>query len=360
MVLVAAPWFCAVILAAAAVFEGDRIDPMASQSSQPASRRALRTPPVKGAYWVAFAPYELNTDGAQLSTSAVLCAEPFESIVVSFCGVLQEGAIAEVEVQLQTDSGWSAFVPMLKATGAAKGTRYESIRQAPGGGLQLEVDTLSVPNGKEAYGFQLRVRTKGTVELRALAATYYKKQAPALPVVSSSPAWGTVLDVPQRSQGIEDPALAHRICSPTSVAMVLEYLGVSLPTAEVARRCYDTASNLYGNWSVNAAAASEMLGGPVYAVRARSFAEIEAEILSGRPVVLSHSWKAGELSGAPLDGTAGHLIVVCGFTPEGDLVVNDPAFRSGQVRRTYKRSEIWKTWQQNASGIVYLFRPKES
>lgn len=354
----AAPWFCVVALLAAIGTEG--VAPMVSQSSKPTSRRALRTPPVKGACWVTFAPYELNAEGAQLSTSAVLCAEPFESIVVSFCGVLQEGAVAEVEVQLQTDSGWSAFVPMLKATGSAKGTQVESVRHEPAGGLRLEVDTLSVPNGKEAYGFQLRVRTKGAVELRSLAATYYKKQPPAPAVVSSSPAWGTVLDVPQRSQGAEDPALASRICSPTSVAMVLEYFGVSLPTAEVARRCFDAASNLYGNWSVNAAAASELLGAPVYAVRARSFAEIEAEILSGRPVVLSHSWKAGELTGAPLDGTAGHLIVICGFTPEGDLVVNDPAFRPGQVRRTYKRSEIWKTWQQNASGIVYIFRPKES
>ena len=84
---------------------------------------------------------------------------------------------------------------------------------------------------------------------------------------------------------------------------------------------------------------------------------IEKEIAAGRPVILSHSWKEGELTNAPIPKSSGHLIVVIGFANNGDPIVLDPAAPPGEVRRVYRRNELFHTWQNNASGIVYLFRP---
>ena len=88
-------------------------------------------------------------------------------------------------------------------------------------------------------------------------------------------------------------------------------------------------------------------------MRLPGFAAVEREIAAGRPVVLSHNWRPGQLSGAPVSGSGGHLIVVVGFTERGDVVVNDPAARPGGVRRVYRRGELFGTWQNNGGGIAY-------
>ncbi|MGE3182339.1 MAG: N-acetylmuramoyl-L-alanine amidase-like domain-containing protein, partial [Phycisphaerae bacterium] len=53
------------------------------------------------------------------------------------------------------------------------------------------------------------------------------------------------LDVPFFSQRTEKPEIAGRICSPTSVAMVMAYHGVTKPVAEVAAAAYDQAHDIY-------------------------------------------------------------------------------------------------------------------
>ena len=67
------------------------------------------------------------------------------------------------------------------------------------------------------------------------------------------------------------------------------------------------------------------------------------------------------LSNAPVGATDGHLIVVRGFTQEGDLVVNDPAAdprKEQKIQRVYKRAEIAKTWLGRADGVAYLVAPR--
>ena len=97
--------------------------------------------------------------------------------------------------------------------------------------------------------------------------------------------------------------------------------------------------------------------------RLGGFRPLEDEIVAGRPVVISHRWEKGELTGAPVESSDGHLIVVRGFTKDGDVVVNDPAAdprKGASVLRTYKRAEIEKTWHKRVDGIAYVIaRPKK-
>lgn len=89
-----------------------------------------------------------------------------------------------------------------------------------------------------------------------------------------------------------------------------------------------------------------------------SLAALEAEIAAARPVVISHCYGRGELEGAPVSATDGHLIVVKGFTSSGDVVVNDPAAPDERsVERVYRRAQLAHTWLENAGGIAYLVRP---
>ncbi|MEZ0229976.1 MAG: C39 family peptidase, partial [Planctomycetota bacterium] len=170
------------------------------------------------------------------------------------------------------------------------------------------------------------------------------------------PAWGKVLEVVERSQRVEDPKIAGRICSATSLGMVLAFHGFDKKTTEVCAEVHDRKAEIYGNWALNVAYAGR-LGLDAAVTRMGSFEPLEAEIAAGRPVVITHRWAAGELTGSPVSATDGHLIVVRGFTKEGDLVVNDPAAdprKEQKIQRVYKRAEIEKTWLGNADGVAYL------
>jgi hypothetical protein len=58
------------------------------------------------------------------------------------------------------------------------------------------------------------------------------------------------------------------------------------------------------------------------------------------PVVASIAWKNGQLSGTPIPESEGHLLVIRGFDPLGN-VVNDPAgYDDSRVRRFYRRHEF--------------------
>jgi hypothetical protein len=124
----------------------------------------------------------------------------------------------------------------------------------------------------------------------------------------------------------------------------------------VAPGVYDPAYDGYGNWSFNVAFAAAR-GLDSYVARMGGLAEVEPWLQAGVPVVLSVAWKEGELTGAPLPRSRGHLLVATGFTPEGDVIVADPAgASSAEVRRSYLRSEFERCWLR-PYGTAYLIYP---
>ncbi|WP_345409720.1 C39 family peptidase [Nonomuraea salmonea] len=86
---------------------------------------------------------------------------------------------------------------------------------------------------------------------------------------------------------------------------------------------YDASYQGTGNWPFNVAYAGRY-GLSGFVTRLRSAAELEPFVRAGIPVITSQSFKAHELPGSCYS-TNGHILVVTGFTAEGDVVVNDPA-----------------------------------
>ena len=89
--------------------------------------------------------------------------------------------------------------------------------------------------------------------------------------------------------------------------------------------------------------------------------QVERWIEAGVPVVASLAWAPGELRNAAVPRTDGHLLVIVGFTPDGDVVVNDPAAdpRLGlSVRRVYPRGAMERLWLTHSGGTVYLIYPE--
>ncbi len=171
-------------------------------------------------------------------------------------------------------------------------------------------------------------------------------------------AWGRVLEVPPRSQMLY-PDGGEAWCSPTAVSMVLAHYGIDVAVARVAADTYDWAYDGYGNWSFNVAYAARF-GLDTYVARFGSLRDVERAVLAGVPVVTSYAWEPGELQGAPLERSEGHLGVVVGFDDAGDPIVNDPAApRDADVRRTYRRREFERQWLRRSGGAAYVIRPPD-
>jgi uncharacterized protein YvpB len=217
------------------------------------------------------------------------------------------------------------------------------------------VDTLVLPQSASSFRFAVHPEPGAVVTLVAVAHWLHASGLPSPAASLPSPAWGRILSVPERSQ-FSEPEDAGSLCSPTSVAMVLEFHGIRRPTRDIAAAVYDHAARIYGNWPFNTAAAHRLSGLESFVARGTSLGDLEAEIAAGRPVIISHKWQPGDLDGAPIPSSDGHLLVVVGFTASGDVAVNDPAGQPGSVRRVYPRRQIHATWLERASGIMYVFR----
>jgi hypothetical protein len=92
--------------------------------------------------------------------------------------------------------------------------------------------------------------------------------------------------------------------------------------------------------------------------RFSSMDEIEVWVAQGVPVAISFAWGKGQLTGAAVKSSSGHLSVVVGFDGQGNPIVNDPAAGSDEdVQRTYLRSELEPLWLGSSGGTVYLIKP---
>ena len=248
----------------------------------------------------------------------------------------------------------------------------------------VNVDTLTA-NGDHRYQrWQLRVtllRRAGTT--RTPTVTSLGAVASRLPdrndVATSSTGvrQRIELDVPRYSQMIhrgEYPQWGgggQVWCSPTSTTMVLRYWGRgptprqyawvddSYADPEVdhaARYTWDYGYDGAGNWPFNTAYAGTF-GLDAFVTRLPSLRAAEAYIRAGIPLVASIAFGPGELDGAPIDSTAGHLLVIRGFTARGNVIVNDPAAeRTRGVRRVYDRGQFEDAWIPTTGGTTYVIR----
>lgn len=266
------------------------------------------------------------------------------------------GAALRLSVRAERERGPSRWCS-LGILGSGRAFPASESSSAAEGEPHVEVDEWLSAEPVEVVRIRLELEAGelgGSPQLRRLA---LETDAPGAPTPERREAWGILLEVPQRSQRVLGGDLPERACSPTSLAMVLAYHGQPLEPEEVARRVYDHGAQLYGNWSLNVALAGE-LGLRATVRRPTSLGFVEAEVLAGRPVVVSHRFGPGELPASPLPQTKGHLIVVVGLTAAGDPIVHDPAAdpRLGQeIQRVYPREAFARSWLGGA-GVAYQVR----
>lgn len=223
---------------------------------------------------------------------------------------------------------------------------------------RIDVDTFTSTSTWRALRVRIRVRCSNKDALR-----FSMDRLTLMPTLRAArgnygvPRGATQrIEVPFRSQRFEDAALSSRICSPTSLAMVLDFRGRRITTAEVARRAFDPFHDIYGNWN-RAIQAAYSFGIPGRLERIPDWARAQSLLQSGQPLIISIAAKPGELRGAPYESTKGHLLVLCGFDEEGRVLVNDPAAENAQAGQlAYAREDLETVWLARG-GTSYVLEP---
>lgn len=302
----------------------------------------------------------------RLTSPQLTSPQPFDRLVTSWNALTPAGTWVQVEARAyrSSDSRWTKYYKMgvwAQGTGTIKRHSVNGQGNADG---TVATDILELKGGAVHSRFQYRVtlfttdRTRSpAVSMVSVMASNSAKEAAGLPVYSDKQAWGRDLNVPKRSQMIY-PDGGEVWCSPTSTSMVLAYWGKSVTVPQAAAGTYDHAYKGNGNWPFNTAWASTY-GMDAYVTRMGSLAQLEEWISAGVPVVISIAWKKGELRGAPIASSNGHVIVVRGFDANGNVIVNDPAASSdSRVRVVYRRAELFTVWLKYSGGTAYLIHPR--
>ncbi|MFY1660394.1 peptidase C39 family protein [Micromonospora sp. WMMD1274] len=275
-----------------------------------------------------------------------------------------------------TVTGWQVRVTLLRRLDAPAGPVLHTLgvvasTDPPGGAQADGTDTISADatsaNAGSAAAIGAATGSAATGDTTAAGG-------------GEAGAWGRVLDVPRYAQRLHAAGETRwggggdSWCSPTCVSMVLDFWGAG-PTPDryawvappgprpqvvhAARHCYDHAFGGPGNWPFNTAYAATH-GVDAFVTRLRSLAEAERFVAAGIPLIVSAAFTAGQVPGLDYD-TRGHLMVLAGFTADGDPVLNDPyAPDDERVRRTVPRGPFESAWQAGSGGIAYVLRPEST
>lgn len=231
----------------------------------------------------------------------------------------------------------------------------------------VETETLKLDKNADAFKIRLQLEssdgvTYPTVRFLSVNLNDSTWQTDVPPVKE---VWGKELDVPYLCQlSVKGGGVW---CSPTSTAMVLGYWSKLLNRPEMKIGITEAATNIFdtdwggtGNWSFNVAFAGHYPGMRAYVTRFTSVSQIEQWIAKGVPVITALNYSA--LNGNPNKQT-GHLMVIRGFTKDGEPVFNDPwahLEKGEKLRKVFTRQRLEEAWlgPKGSWGTVYIIYPE--
>ncbi|MFM1846665.1 MAG: hypothetical protein RL417_139 [Pseudomonadota bacterium] len=225
------------------------------------------------------------------------------------------------------------------------------------GPLKIEIDTVVVTEPLRSC--ELRLEFGGGVRPSRDALITLSLRGPRGQAYPDLALLEGTLKVPPFSQFEQSSTIGPRICSPTSVAMILNYYGFAVSPVEIAERSYAEAHDLYGVWPRNIWAAS-LHGVAGCLMHIESWSTVDYFLRRDIPIAASIRYRRSDLNDAafyrPNDELTSHLVVVTGHGG-GKIFVNDPAAQGvGKVPCAYDRREFERVWF-GGSGIGYILLP---
>jgi hypothetical protein len=301
--------------------------------------------------------------GELVLTSPVLVARiNWNELIASWNADTPDGTYLRVEARALYPANTTKYYKMgLWSSDPARYPRESVPGQRDDDGT-VSTDTLTL--NRPSVRFQVRLTLGGddllVPKLKFLGLSLTDTSASPAPIAPNRAAWDRLLPVLERSQ-MSYPN-GKVLCSPTTVSMLMNFWAQDLKRQDLDRDVPEIASAIYdakwkgtGNWAFNMAYAGSPHGMRAYVTRMSDVAELEEWIANGTPVGLSLDYDRLRGKGP---GPNGHLVVLVGFTEEGDPIINDPG-TSKNVRKTFPRKNLIYAWSYSRNA-VYLVYPENS
>lgn len=322
---------------------------------------------------------KVTGDGPGVAESPEIVIDSgFDHLIVSWNAQTPEGSCLTVYAQGRIDGQWTKWYTIAIWNRGGCPQARTSIKGQEDEHGTVDCDVMKLKKKADAFKIKAEFSSadgKTYPALRFLAANVLDSSLGAVDMPPVKQVWGTELDVPYLCQiSVEG---GQGWCSPTSTSMLLCYWSKELNRSELKVGVTDTARGVHdeswggtGNWPFNTAHASEFPGIRGYITRFVSVSQIEQWIAKGIPVIVSlHS---SRLRREDSNSDPGHLMVIRGFTADGDPIFNDPWPRNGKgedcpkdyptedLRKIFPRKDLEYAWlgREGSWGTVYLIYPE--
>ena len=293
-----------------------------------------------------------NDDVATETSRAFYTPFNFDSLVLSVNFRTAPDACVLAEVQVCVNQKWSPFFKL----GLFAHHIYTGFPPQTNEFGEVKTDELILSQPAQAYRYRVRLYGEAEVLLLGISAT----KTPFTfdqPTAEKLPEGERSISVFPCSQMVQNSPDKRRICSPVSVYMALKSLGFSVSLDTLLARVFDQSAGIYGNWLFNTVGASSF-GAQSFFRRFSSLRELGELLTAHSLVIASIAFEKGELTGAPLERTDGHLVLVHGWK-DGRVLVADPAAETEpEVLRSYDAREFARAWLKNKKGASYIVRIK--
>ena len=302
-----------------------------------------------------------TSPGETVLSSPVITAHiDFTELIASWNAALSSNAYLVVEARALYPAGVTRYFKLGIWSNGSSGRPRQSVAGQQDADGEVSTDTLILKRPARRLQVRLSLVSDGSprAALKFLGLSLSGTNGLRSDFNPCIEAWGKLLPVPERTQMIYPNGKA--LCSPTTVSMLMGFWAQKLKRPELDRSVPEIAGAIYdsqwqgtGNWPFNMAYAGSFPGMRAYVSRFSDVCELEAWIARGLPVGLSVDYDRLRAKGP---GPNGHLVVLVGFTPKGDPIINDPG-TSQNVRKIFPRKNLVDAWS-GSRNTVYLVYPE--
>jgi hypothetical protein len=331
-----------------------------------ASSTSAVLPDTRGAQFIglksfsAFESSEPNKAGEIVMTSPEFApAIEWDQLVASWDADTTNGYLKVEARGLATERATKYFTMSVWSADPARHPRTSVSKQKSSEGNVI-TDTLFLTKPCERVQVRLTLGGSDKPKLKFLGLCLLDSRVKPEPLPPNRAAWGRALPVPERSQMAYPNGKV--LCSPTTVSMIMTYWSKELNRPEldhdvpdIVKAVYDSGWKGTGNWPFNTAYAGSYPGMRGYVTRMTDVSELEDWIAAGLPVGLSLCYDRLRGKGP---GPNGHLVVLVGFTEDGDPIINDPG-TSKNVRKVFPRKNLIYAWE-HSHNAAYMIYPEDA